>query len=644
MKYRKLLIDNFGPYYGEQSIDFPKESGVWVIYGDNGRGKTTLLNAFRYALHGKVLDRRGERALVECANRRAAAESGTSAFRVVLDVEHNDNEYRITRSYRDGEQTVIVERDGVPLRDSEARSVLLSIAPESISQFFLFDGELLRQYEDLREPGADSGQRMRQEVDRILGVQALERAIADVREVGAEAAKEKAKALAAQDKAANLAVAMQEAAAKRDALSTALSDLNTTEMAHKRRLAELEEELSKHERARGVLVRIDVLKERRTKLSLDLHDLRDAYRASAGDMWKAVLQPAIVSQLPALDGDLAKADQRRVEAHVAQAHARHIERNQECPVCNTVLSESKRTEILGRASQAGSAKDVEDLDALVESLRRRRSLLELLQDSAPGATLAERDKAIRTCQLEIEENRSDIATQERSLAGISEGDLRRTQHERDSIHHLLSRDRDDIQRTEADIVEQDTAIGGFRKALRDANVTADPVLELRDDVTSDLLQLFIQALDQYQRELVGRVEIDASEVFAKIRSESGYARLRIRDGYALSIVDGAGKEVIGHSAGYEHLVALSLIAALQKSSPVRGPVVMDSPFGRLDHGHTRNAVAALPQIAGQVVLLAFDGEFDRSAAFKDLGSQLVGEFSLVRTGTDETEIRRREPS
>ena len=34
---------------------------IWIVYGDNGRGKTSLLNAFRYALYGKVLGRRSER-------------------------------------------------------------------------------------------------------------------------------------------------------------------------------------------------------------------------------------------------------------------------------------------------------------------------------------------------------------------------------------------------------------------------------------------------------------------------------------------------------------------------------------------------------------------------------------------------------
>ena len=36
------------------------------------------------------------------------------------------------------------------------------------------------------------------------------------------------------------------------------------------------------------------------------------------------------------------------------------------------------------------------------------------------------------------------------------------------------------------------------------------------------------------------------------------------------------------SAEAEHVVALALMGALQNNSPLRGLIVVDSPFGRLD--------------------------------------------------------------
>ncbi len=641
MKYRKLTVENFGPYYGTQTIDFNSDSGVWVIYGENGRGKTSLLNAFRYALHGKVFGRRGERPILDMANRHAVARSGNREFKVALEITHLGSSYTITRTFRNGHQTCIVERDGQPLSDRDANVALLTIAPESISQFFLFDGELLRQYEDLREPDADSGRRMRNEVDRLLGVQALERSIADVREVGAEAAKEKAKALASQTKAQNLANGMQEATAKRDALTQSLADLKSKEREHERRLGELEEELAKDEQARSILGQIDQLKEAKTKLELRLEQAKVDLQDAASEAWRAILQPAVADRLATVSAELEAVDSRRVEALLAHRHARHIERHQECPVCDTVLDGAKREAIIRRSPNSGTSEQVDRLDELVQVLRNRVKLLRELQDSSVGAVIAEREKAVRRLKLELEENRDDLQAREESLGGIDSASVRRRQRERDDIKVLLAKDRDAIGRTNDDVAEQDVAIDGFRKALRELNVTTDAVLEARDDASSKLLRVFERALDEYQRELITRVEAIASDVFTAIRSEEGYARLRIRDGYGLSIVDENDVEVTGHSAGYEHLVALSLIAALQRSSPVQGPVVMDSPFGRLDHGHTRKSVAALPQIAEQVVLLAFEGEFDRDAASADLADAFVGEYVLRRVDTDHTKIERR---
>ena len=137
-----------------------------------------------------------------------------------------------------------------------------------------------------------------------------------------------------------------------------------------------------------------------------------------------------------------------------------------------------------------------------------------------------------------------------------------------------------------------------------------------------------------------RVEQRASEIFRELASEPDYVGLRITDHYGLEIIDSDG-EVVRRSAGYEHLVALSLIAALQDSAAVRGPVVMDYPFGRLDSQNTSRVVAALPRMARQVILLSFDGEFDRTAALKALGSNLVAEFELERVTSKHTRVHAR---
>ena len=59
LHFNKMILRDFGPYKGEQTIDFTSNPGVTIFWGNNGRGKTTLLNAFRFGLFGVIQRRNG---------------------------------------------------------------------------------------------------------------------------------------------------------------------------------------------------------------------------------------------------------------------------------------------------------------------------------------------------------------------------------------------------------------------------------------------------------------------------------------------------------------------------------------------------------------------------------------------------------
>src|SRR5437879_1905991 len=100
LRINAITLTDFAPFKGEQRISFRPEPGVTLITGNNGRGKTWLLNAIRYALFGHVLGRTdGPRDLSRVANWETAREIGDSTFKVVLEFEQDGTQYKLTRSF-----------------------------------------------------------------------------------------------------------------------------------------------------------------------------------------------------------------------------------------------------------------------------------------------------------------------------------------------------------------------------------------------------------------------------------------------------------------------------------------------------------------------------------------------------------------
>lgn len=77
MRPLKLIISAFGPYAGETvlELDHLGDSGLYLITGDTGAGKTTIFDAITYALYGKASGDQREAAMLR--SKYAAPETPT---------------------------------------------------------------------------------------------------------------------------------------------------------------------------------------------------------------------------------------------------------------------------------------------------------------------------------------------------------------------------------------------------------------------------------------------------------------------------------------------------------------------------------------------------------------------------------------
>lgn len=95
MRPLKITMSAFGPYAGKVTLDMQKlgKSGIYLITGDTGAGKTTIFDAISYALYGEASGNYRENTTL----RSKYASADTPTF-VELEFEYNNEIYKINRN------------------------------------------------------------------------------------------------------------------------------------------------------------------------------------------------------------------------------------------------------------------------------------------------------------------------------------------------------------------------------------------------------------------------------------------------------------------------------------------------------------------------------------------------------------------
>lgn len=638
-----LEIEGFGPFADAQSIVLPSGPGVTVVYGENMRGKTSLLNAIRYAFFGTVLGRGARQRRLHTITNRDRAAQGQFGFSVALTFRHNGVQYELVRECRptvkaptqddDYAQTVLLRRGSAALGPQERDRALNQIFPGEISRFFLFDGELLQEYEELLVNESESGHRISEAIERILGVPVLKRGRQHLTQLADDADKIAAKEASKRQETQALGTALAQSTEQKGAHQKELGRLTALQTELQVERTEIEQSLQSIQKYAGLLQERDDITGRLHAAVNDETTSRSNLQRAMSSAWRSLLRAPLVA---AREFALAAAN-RQIDQYVLVLRRRSLDSGI-CEVCEQGIPREAHAHLKESLSIQESGAD--SVRGAFSNAMANLATLNRITDTDNTAQIRELSARIDASVMEqvaLKDRLSDVN------AALSDADpeaIRRTRSSYSEVSDKIASVKRGIEDEAKKIEELEQNIVRIRKKLEASGGRDLVAVQSRARILRSSAEVFSDAIDRYKISLRSKVELTATQLFLSMTTEKrDFAGLSINESYGLTIMHKDGRAEEARSAGAEHVVALALMGALQKNAPLRGPIVMDSPFGRLDEEHTSNVVRTLPRMAEQVVLLVYEAEVGKQQVRELLGTHLAREYELERVSSRRTNIR-----
>lgn len=643
LRLKRLEVEGFGPFAEQQALEFPDGPGVTVVYGENMRGKTSLLNAVRYAFFGTVLGRGSRVRRLHTISNRDLAGDGRYGFSVSLTFDYDGQEHELVRECRprikaptndeDYSQDVMLRRGSATLGPQEREKALQQIFPQEVSRFFLFDGELLQEYEALLISESEAGHRISEAIERILGVPILKRGRIHLTQLSEEADKLAAKEASKQQGTQALGTALQQATEQKEAhhnemarLQRHLHDLNAQK-------ADVEQFLQSKQKYASILQERDEAGAKLDQAGKDEKLNRGELQKAMGEGWRSLLREPVRTARAAAQADA----QHELDAFLMSLRAQAIESGH-CGTCDQDVAAAVVTRLKESLPQNGRV--AAGPAGGVSAAMARLADLNKFNEADNIGEIRQLWKRLRDLELEQVTLRDRISDLNTAMADADPETLRRSKTSYSEVIEKITVVKRAIDDEAKKADEKDQNIQRLKKKLELSGTSDLKAGQLRAKILRDSSEVFGAAVERYKSDLRGRVEATASKLFLSMTTEKqDFAGLTINESYGLTIRHRDGRAEDARSAGAEHVVALALMGALQNNAPLRGPIVMDSPFGRLDESHTANVIQTLPDMAEQVVLLVYEAEVGKARMRDLLGSRLVREYQLERVSSRRTNVR-----
>lgn len=632
MRVEEIVLENFGPFVGRQTIDLrtTPDAPLVVIEAPNGRGKTFIYRAIRWALYGRVLKGRTlipENLLVNTV----ALSRDDEQMSVTLRCESDGERLEIIRILSIDATTRMpttsrlkVVRDGQNLPQTTSEHLIRGRLDESISRFFFFDGEMLEEYEDLLDDDSGDVQIVRTSVEAILGAPSLSRLTRVLENVEKSTMKQIEATSKADESLRKLAEAQRAADEKVREIEEDLDKQRGFASDFQKQISQIENELNNYEYARDVLGRIGA---KRDELNRQVEIVERSREEVQGSLqcWQIAISTVAEHALEIVEPVRERVFETVSERESLSHRIRGLEESTEsgtCAVCHQPVTDASAEALkLEKNAITERLRNLPTYDQIyLNRLSRVVSRAKRSTRVAEKASLIEKGRNLESALQQVATLEGEIERLQDMVINVDQPQIRKLEDKRIELRHkksvasayIAQRNKDlNDARAEYDRCKRQLAEAHVKNAKKGISGIADLDRPLSiHSLASNAHQVFRNAYDDFVQKMRESVSEAANRVFGSLISDLGYKGLMINKNFGLALLNEDERIVDLRSSGQSQVVAVSLILALHECAVRTGTLLMDTPFGRLDLTHRTNLMNYFTSNLSQVVLLIQSGELD----------------------------------
>lgn len=625
MILRKLIIKNFRQYHDEQEIEFAVgERNVTVINGTTGAGKTNMFLAINWCLYGAedVIDKVGE-----IINKQALSEASEGQ------VPEAEVELRFQHAGPEGPETIFVAKRSTRTPGNlrlfcvtrkgldecpNPTLVLNTILPKNVRTYFLFDGEKI---DEFAKP--EHEQQVKEAVYGVLKLEVLNRAKGHISGIGDEYERD----LKKMDTGTHI----QELLKKKETIK---EDINIQQKALEMARAEqnaaqslilsLDAELAKQQ-----VIQVDY--KRRKELEEDAKRIEGSLDTRLEEIRELGSSGYILFGSKAIQKAISIINEKRqrgeIPAGIREQFLRDLLERQICICGRAIKKEDPEWKtLMGLINEALPSK-IENM------ILETGGLLQGLNSKAERSLQALRSLKEQKAELEDQLGRITRESDEIStrLIGVGIQEVVVLESKRKAAVKKSGELYVDIGCKQQKILDLEEDVKQLDQEIERAEGLEGKakLIQKKLALAHESAKAVAEVYEQFAKEMRKTIEDETQKTFNKfIWKESQFTKVELTDDYRLTVLDRWGTPARPElSAGERQLLSLSFIMALSGASDDYAPIVMDTPFGRLDVVPRENICKFLPELADQLILFVTGTELQGKA--REILSPRIGqEYTL----------------